>query len=170
MAIGIGIGLGMLLAGAIGGGTAIAGAKIQSKAAKRAGAEAAKANEDALAFEREQADRDEREFIETQRENTRRYEQARAEEQRRYITEMTRIDRLEAKEEARFQGEEKRKEPYRQASKAAMADIARRAGIILRPSGPPEAGPPEETRLPAAPPPTVLPERGSFADYTRRVA
>ncbi len=121
-----------LIAGAAGlGGSAMA-SRSQGKATDRAVEAQTRATDQSLAYERENEERRRYEWETTEAENARRWQTEVDREQRNLETERQRQARLDAEEMRRFQ----LREPYREAGRAAVADLAARNERSMRDIGP----------------------------------
>jgi hypothetical protein len=150
-------------------GASTAGTVIASKANNKAAKTQQASNSEAIAFEREKETQRRKEFDATEAENRRRWDVESAREESRYGEAQSRANRAEAFDQTRYANDEKRKEPYRQVGRGALAQLGTMAGVQFRPSDPPQL-PPGWTPGQMAPPTSVTPFQppATLADLGRK--
>ena len=129
-------------------GAGIYGANKQSSSADKAAKAAQASNAEALALERENEQRRRFEWDQTQAENERRWNIEADREERRWGLDQNRQNCLDRTNVAQWNAEQRRLQPYRDTSIAAIRDLAARAGLTVQVtpapqlSGPPAGGTP----------------------------
>ena len=139
----IATGTALAIGAATGAATSIYGAKKQSDANKTAAASSDAATREMLNFEREKETRRREEFDRIEAENARRWGIEADRDERRYAYD-TATDRWKNQQDVDvYNAEQKRRQPYRDVSLAAVNDLAQRAGLTVRPTSAPQlTGPP----------------------------
>lgn len=112
----------------------IVSAKMQGSAADKASRTSAASTERALQIERENEVRRREEFDRTEAENQRRWNETSALDQWRYNQDAALTREKFQQDVDVYNAEQRRRQPYRDTSVAALHDLASRAGLIVVPS------------------------------------